>query len=122
MAQDPQLLKHKEWLGLLQPVGLVVSPPALIKAQAVVNTAVIDLQQTLQDLIITEEGKNPYFQFTDLMTEILGWELTDLDNSEEILEQYELNLIDYGEIIKPSYIVPDPNSDRAAPLCDRALC
>ena len=29
---DPELRAHKEWLGLLQPVGLVVSPPALIKA------------------------------------------------------------------------------------------
>jgi len=26
MGIDPQILKHREWLGLLQPVGLVVSP------------------------------------------------------------------------------------------------
>ncbi len=37
MATDLELLKHKKWLGLLQPVGLVVSLIALVKAQAVVT-------------------------------------------------------------------------------------
>ena len=39
MGIDPQILKHREWLGLLQPVGLVVSPLALTRAQAIVDTA-----------------------------------------------------------------------------------
>jgi hypothetical protein len=34
MAKDPELLAHQQWLGYLQPVGLVVSPPALLQAQA----------------------------------------------------------------------------------------
>lgn len=41
MAIDPELEVHKEWLGNLQPVGLVVSPPALLQAQAHVNTNII---------------------------------------------------------------------------------
>ncbi len=45
MANDIEILRHKEWLGLLQPVGLVVSPPALAKAQAVINRAkTVELQ------------------------------------------------------------------------------
>ena len=32
---DPEREAHKAWLGLLQPVGLVVSPPALTRAQVV---------------------------------------------------------------------------------------
>jgi len=32
MANDPELLAHQQWLGFLQPVGLVVSPPALLQA------------------------------------------------------------------------------------------
>ena len=35
MANDPELLAHQEWLGYVQPVGLVVSPPALLAAQAI---------------------------------------------------------------------------------------
>jgi hypothetical protein len=41
MARDPRdesVKKHKEWLGFLQPVGLVVSPPALVDADCHVNT------------------------------------------------------------------------------------
>lgn len=54
MATDLDILRHKEWLGLLQPVGLVVSPPALIKAQAVIDRGtLVDLQERLQTVIST---------------------------------------------------------------------
>ena len=31
-ATDPNTLAHLEWLGFIQPHGVVVSPPALLKA------------------------------------------------------------------------------------------
>ena len=34
---DPALLDHRRWLGYAQPVGLVVSPPALLDAQVYLN-------------------------------------------------------------------------------------
>ena len=34
MTQDPEILAHQQWLGYVQPVGLVVSPIALAAAQA----------------------------------------------------------------------------------------
>ncbi len=37
MARDPEQLAHQQWLGYVQPVGLVVSIPALLAAQAHVN-------------------------------------------------------------------------------------
>ena len=37
MAKDPEQLAHQQWLGYVQPVGLVVSIPALLAAQAQVN-------------------------------------------------------------------------------------
>ena len=36
----PERETHKAWLGLLQPVGLVVAAPALIKAQAVLDNRI----------------------------------------------------------------------------------
>ena len=36
-AADPNTRAHLEWLGYIQPHGLVVSPPALLKAGAFVN-------------------------------------------------------------------------------------
>ena len=32
MAKDPAILAHQEWLGYVQPVGLVVSIPAMLDA------------------------------------------------------------------------------------------
>lgn len=52
MSNDPEIRAHKEWLGFLQPVGLVVSPPALVTAQAVVSRNVVELQQALLGTVI----------------------------------------------------------------------
>src|SRR5207253_1463043 len=40
MAKDPELQAHLEWIWLCQPVGLVVSEPALLAAQAQINRKV----------------------------------------------------------------------------------
>ena len=32
---DPQILAHLEWMGFVQPTGLVVSAPALVRAGAI---------------------------------------------------------------------------------------
>jgi len=34
---DPELRSHQEWLGYLQPVGLVVAPAAMVDAGWVVE-------------------------------------------------------------------------------------
>ena len=36
-AADPNTRAHLEWLGFIQPYGLVVTPPALVKAGAFLN-------------------------------------------------------------------------------------
>ena len=45
---DPELQAHKAWLGLVQPVGLVVAPPALIEAQAFLDKSIVPVQQAFQ--------------------------------------------------------------------------
>ena len=37
VQRDPELLAHQEWLGYLQPVGLVVAPAAMQDAGWVVS-------------------------------------------------------------------------------------
>ncbi len=37
MAKTPEMMAHQEWLGYVQPTGLVVSIPALLAAQAHIN-------------------------------------------------------------------------------------
>lgn len=113
MASDPEILRHKEWLGFLQPVGLVVSPPALLKAQAVVDRNVIDLQQTLQSVVSNDPISNTNNEtawiadFSKFATEVLGWQPGDLVEATELPKELEISLPDYGEILSPSYGVPD---------------
>ncbi len=105
MAIDPEITRHREWLGFLQPVGLVVSPPALVKAQAVVNRNVVDLQQSLL-AVVDEDGR--IANFLSFVVEVLSW---DNSNLIEASTEYEVALPDYGEVLAPTYIVPDADSD-----------
>lgn len=106
MAIDPEITRHKEWLGFLQPIGLVVSPPALVKAQAVVNRNVVDLQQSLL-AAVDEDGL--IADFPAFTVNVLGWAESDLVKPSP---EYEIALPDYSEILAPTYIVPDPDSDK----------
>ncbi|GAP96585.1 Eco57I restriction-modification methylase domain-containing protein [Leptolyngbya sp. NIES-2104] len=111
MAVDPEILRHKEWLGFLQPVGLVVSPPALIKAQAIVNRNVVDLQQSLlsvisRDLQLVDDNRAWIFDFPAFTVNVLDWEPSDLVSGDD-LKDLKVALPDYGEILAPSYAVQD---------------
>lgn len=113
MANDPEIRLHKEWLGFLQPVGLVVSPPALSAAQAVVNRNVVELQQTLatvarREPLPGEIGKETFGidDFPAFTINVLGWQPEDLVASPEELA---IALPDYNEVLTPTYAVPDPN-------------
>src|SRR5450759_3025806 len=60
MPRDPETLAHLEWLGYVQPVGLVVSPPALLAAQAHINRNIIpDHRRFLEcvDEVVIDAGQ-----------------------------------------------------------------
>jgi very-short-patch-repair endonuclease len=122
MTVNPEGLRHKEWLGLLQPVGLVVSPPALIKAQAFVDRAqVIALQEQLLAVCETPSAKESdsdglyipdFLKFAEL---VLGWlpeDVSSYPERETLSDGLEVVLPDYGETLKPTYAVHDANSER----------
>ncbi|MBD2090661.1 N-6 DNA methylase [Microcoleus sp. FACHB-1515] len=118
MAADIDILRHKEWLGLLQPVGLVVSPPALIKAQAVIDRGkLVDLQERLQvivsiDTLPRHKEKVAWVEFSTFARSVLGWRDGDLVGLEALPESLTVALPSYGELLKPSYAVCDPDSDQ----------
>lgn len=116
MANTPEILDHKEWLGYLQPVGLVVSPPALVRAQAIVNRNVAPLQQTLlehveQDPeIIGYDGRPHIKDFPSFAQNVLGWteeDLVRIDDEPDLLNTLEVMLTEYNEALRPTYVVPD---------------
>ena len=117
---DPELRAHKDWLGLLQPVGLVVSPPALVKAQAVPSQNVAELQQQLLSVVEHPPGSEsvtdepaltnlPAFFHT-----VLGWSLDDVAGASggpPLPEGLELVLPDFNETLRPTFVAVDSMGD-----------
>lgn len=97
---------HQEWLGFLQPSGLVVSAPALVAAQAFPQKNIFAQQQKLLDLV-GETDPPTIADFPRFTREFLGWESGDL--VAEVPEALEVALPEYGETLRPSFVVPDPD-------------
>ncbi len=103
---------HQEWLGYLQPSGLVVSATALVAAQAFPQKNIIPEQQKLLELV-GENDPASLDDFPRFTREFLGWEAGDLaggPSGPELPEILERALPEYGETLRPSYAVPDPEN------------
>jgi Eco57I restriction-modification methylase/restriction-modification enzyme MmeI-like protein len=118
---DPEIRAHKEWLGLLQPVGLVVSPPALVKAQAIPSQNVIELQQRL--LSVVEDPPESAWggeiepTISDpvaFLQMVLDWSVDDIAGAPEgppIPDGLELVLPDYNETLRATFVGIDSMGD-----------
>jgi hypothetical protein len=124
MATDPEYRWHQEWIGFLQPEGLVVSPPALCAAQAHVNRNIAPVQQVLIDLVRIEKTsagpdrhrveQSVIPDLCEFCVKFLGWQPSDLTGAQgqaEIPESLQVGLAEYGETLKPNYAVPDPDNN-----------
>ena len=83
MASDPTRQSHQEWLGYVQPVGVVVSTPALLKAGAAINRNFVPLHRDFLALLPTDRDGLSIPQlrsFRDFATNSSGLET---DRSEE---------------------------------------
>ena len=59
MPRDPAILAHQEWLGYVQPVGLVVSIPAMLDANARINQNIAPDHRRFIDALPTgSDGEN----------------------------------------------------------------
>ena len=123
MATDPEYRWHQEWLGFLQPEGLVVSPPALCAAQAHVNRNIAPLQQVLIDLTETEKvsagadrrraEQSVLINLKEFCIKFLGWQDPDLvetASESDATRGLEVALPEYGETLRPDYAVPDSDN------------
>lgn len=116
MAKDPTILAHQQWLGYLQPVGLVVSPPALVQCQAFVNANVAaEHARLLGHLKTVPVGlPEPAPAVTDLKAlltnpGLFGWRDTDLVPADDPrAASLEAVLSEYHETLKPTHAVPAP--------------
>ena len=117
MPMDEATLAHQEWLGYLQPVGLVVSPYALHQAQALVDRNLIEPHTAFLQALAQwqfedqEDPESAIIGWRHFAQEVLGWESTDLlgEGGGVYPEELSVPLADHGEILKPTYVVPDPS-------------
>ena len=122
---DPELKAHQEWLGYMQPVGLVVAPAAmqdagwvvtrsgseLIERQARYRAALEPLDDTADpDDSDTEHG---FRSLLDLLTEHLGWDSDQLDRSPEAIQAHTKELPELGDTLTPTAVVSAANGEGA---------
>ena len=116
---------HLEWLGFIQPTGLVVSAHALERADAILNRRDVEGQRKLAECVQerscagTEEPE-PYLpDFERFARRVLGWRFspkgyagTDLA---PIPEALEIALPEYGETLRPDFAVKERDPGEGAP-------
>ena len=114
-APDPNTRAHLEWLGFIQPNGLVVSAPALAKAGAILNRQDAEGQSRLLGCIRERaldpaRGAEPCIpDFREFAATVLGWGFSPRGyaGTEEapVPAELEVALPDYGETLRPDFVV-----------------
>ena len=113
MAKDPAILAHQEWLGYVQPSGLVVSIPALIEARAYVNRNISPDHQRFLSALPSDRDGEPVPEianFAEFARSVFGWAPEDLygaPGAPALPETLEAALPAYGETLRPTYALHD---------------
>src|SRR3954452_19236753 len=110
MPRDPELLAHQQWLGYLQPVGLVVSPPALLQAQAHVNANIAAEHQRFVEhvgevLVVGRPEPLPAVKdMRALLLDVFGWHPGDrVEAGDPRAAALEFVLPEYHETLRPTF-------------------
>ena len=123
MAKDFETRAHLEWLGYVQPVGMVVNPPALLAAQVQVNINIRQEQSQFIDLLTPEGAREPLDHIPSVLrlcVDVLGWRNADLepvDPTNPAYSSLEVPLVQYGETLRPTHVVrhPKPRAGQQPP-------
>ena len=71
---DPQILRHLEWIGFVQPSGLVVSAPALVRAGAILDRQDAEGQRRLRECVEGIDEPEPWLpDFETFTKSVLEW-------------------------------------------------
>lgn len=117
MATPSGIRDHQDWLGYLQPEGLVVSPTALANAQVILNRGgQAELQESLRPYLrdVLHEDRDDYAltSFLDFARGFLGWQddyLLGLPDGPPLPAALTVPLPDLGETLAPTLALRDPN-------------
>ena len=124
-AQDPNTRAHLEWLGFIQPNGLVVSAPALVKAGAILNRQDAEGQGRLagcvdQHAVVPGPDPEPCVRdFREFASAVLGWGFSSKGyaGTEEAPVPTDLTVVlpDYSETLRPDFAVRERDPQNGTP-------
>ena len=115
MAKSPEEYAHIEWLGYVQPVGLVVSIPAMLHGQCLLDKNIITEHSAFLSCLPRESRDEIVPEIRDLSEftqRVLGWEAADLievpqrEALTDDMASLEVVLPQYQETLKPTHAVP----------------
>ena len=122
---DPQVLTHLEWIGYVQPTGLVVSAPAMVRAGAILDCSDAEGQRLLRDCVEEREfgggeGPEPWLpDFETFARTVLGWSFSPKGyagtEDAPLPDELQVTLADYGETLQPDFAVRDLGAKEEEP-------
>ena len=114
MASDaPEIAVHKEWLGQIQPVGLVVSPYVLARYDVAIDRRLsVERQARLKELIADEETGR-VDDFLALTRNLLGWPeglLVGAPGGPALPDSLTIALPEHEDHLSPTFAIPEPDA------------
>ena len=104
------IFAHQEWLGFVQPVGLVVSPNVMVDAQVVPDRNIAGRQREFRELL-EENGNGATARscapdLRRVFLNYLGWEEGDLMDATGHLDELEIAIPELQVELSPTWAVP----------------
>lgn len=114
MPKSPEELAHQEWIGYVQPVGLIVSIPAMLEAQCYVDKNIMaEHARFLSCLPRDDDQIIPEIRdLSEFTQKVLEWEAADLAEVPARgalagnMASLEVVLPQYHETLRPTHAVP----------------
>jgi hypothetical protein len=107
MAHDSTAYSHQEWIGYVQPVGVVVSTPALLEVGAAINRNFVPLHRAFLAVLPQDRDGNPIPELTSFSafaTDVLNWQPGDLAAPPD---RFTIPLPGYDDLLLPTWVVND---------------
>ena len=104
------IFSHQEWLGFVQPVGLVVAPTVMVDAQVIPDRNISGRQREFRELL-EEDGNGATAcwsapELRRVFVDWLNWEDDDLVDATRHREALELALPELQVVLAPTWAVP----------------
>lgn len=116
-AVPPEVAAHREWLGQIQPVGLVVSPSVLAKRNVGADRQRgVEKQTQLRELLEVHDAPLPFLAFA---RDILEWpehQLAGAPSGPAVPEALTIALPEYEDALSPTYALLAGYDSSAAPI------